>query len=175
MRSTCLKSTAQTYDGTSGKCGRPTGKEQSRLPDRYLGWTFAACLAPPNLAGFFLHDPLKERDPMREWFFYAIMALLVFGPLFLDELSRLHGRRETNRARPIVHGPISLVPDEDEQNLPSHNAALVEKTKEFVGGFALKQSGRFRGYGPRSRSARILRSSSLLLRLTRRRARCAGP
>src|ERR1700730_10890977 len=82
MRSTCLKSTAQTYDGTSGKCGRPTGKEQSRLPDRYLGWTFAACLAPPNLAGFFLHDPLKERDPMREWFFYAIMALLVFGHCF---------------------------------------------------------------------------------------------
>ena len=70
---------------------------------------------------------------MKEWFFYAIMVLLVFGPLLLDELSRLHGRRETNRARTIVHGPVSLVPDEDEQNpLRSHNIAPVEKTKEYV-------------------------------------------
>jgi hypothetical protein len=70
---------------------------------------------------------------MREWFFYAIMVLLVFGPLLLDELSRLHGRRETNRARPIVQGPISLVPDEDEQNpLRSNNPAPVEKTKEYA-------------------------------------------
>jgi hypothetical protein len=70
---------------------------------------------------------------MREGFFYAIMVLLVFGPLLLDELSRLHGRRETNRARRIVHGPISLVPDEDEQNpLRSHNITPVEKTKEYV-------------------------------------------
>ena len=43
------------------------------------------------------------------------MVLLVFGPPLLDELSRLHVRRQTNRARAIVHGPISLVPDEDEQ------------------------------------------------------------
>jgi hypothetical protein len=60
---------------------------------------------------------------MRGWFVFAIMVLLVFGPPLLDELSR---------ARPIMHGPISLVPDEDEQNLPSHNAALVGETKEFV-------------------------------------------
>jgi hypothetical protein len=66
---------------------------------------------------------------MRGWFVFAIMVLLVFGPPLLDELSRLHVRRQTNRARPIMHGPISLVPDEDEQNLPSHT---VEKTKEFV-------------------------------------------
>ena len=69
---------------------------------------------------------------MRGWFVFAIMVLLVFGPPLLDELSRLHVRRQTNRARPIMHDPISLVPDEDEQNLPSHNAASVEKPKEFV-------------------------------------------
>jgi hypothetical protein len=70
---------------------------------------------------------------MREWFFYAIMVLLVFGSLLLDELSRLRGRLETNRARAIAHGPISLIPDEDEQNpLGSHNIAPVEKTKEYV-------------------------------------------
>ena len=41
--------------------------------------------------------------------------------------------RLVNRARTIVHGPISLVPDEDEQNpLRSHNIAPVEKTKEYV-------------------------------------------
>jgi hypothetical protein len=69
---------------------------------------------------------------MRGWFVFAIMVLLVVGPPLLDELSRLHVRRQTNRARPIMHDPISLVPNEDEQNLPSHNAASVEKTKEFV-------------------------------------------
>jgi hypothetical protein len=69
---------------------------------------------------------------MRGWFVFAIMVLLVFGPPLLDELSRLHVRRETNRARPIAHGPISLIPDEDQQNLSSHNATPVEKTKEFV-------------------------------------------
>jgi hypothetical protein len=69
---------------------------------------------------------------MRGWFVFAIMVLLVFGPPLLDELSRLHVRRQTNRARPIMHDPITLVPDEDEQNLPSHNATSVEKTKEFV-------------------------------------------
>jgi hypothetical protein len=65
------------------------------------------------------------------------MVFLVFGPPLLDELSRLHVRRQTNRARPIVHGPISLIPDEGEQNLPSHNAASVANTKEFVEWLAL--------------------------------------
>jgi hypothetical protein len=69
---------------------------------------------------------------MRGWFVFAIMVLLIFGPPLLDELSRLHIRRQTNRARPIMHDPISLVPDEDVQNLSSHNADSVEKTKEFV-------------------------------------------
>jgi hypothetical protein len=68
---------------------------------------------------------------MRGWFIFAIMVLLVFGPLLLDELSRPRIRRETNRARPIEHGPISLVPDEDEQNLVrAQSAAPMRKTKE---------------------------------------------
>ena len=69
---------------------------------------------------------------MREWFLLAIMVVVVFGPMLLDELSRRRVHREASGARPIVHGPINLVPDEDEQNLPSHNAASVEKPKEFV-------------------------------------------
>ena len=68
---------------------------------------------------------------MREWFSFAIMVLLVFGPLLLDELSRV--RRKTVRARSIVHGPINLVPDDDEQNLlQSQNAAPMRKAKEYV-------------------------------------------
>lgn len=68
---------------------------------------------------------------MRAWFVLAIMVLLVFGPLLLDELSRLRIRREKNRAQPIEHGPISLVPDEVEQNLiRSQSAAPIRKTKE---------------------------------------------
>ena len=70
---------------------------------------------------------------MREWFSFAIMVLLVFGPLLLDELSRVRVRRETVRARSTVHGPISLAPDDDEQNLiRSQNAAPIRKTKEYV-------------------------------------------
>jgi hypothetical protein len=68
---------------------------------------------------------------MREWFSFAIMVLLVFGPLLLDELSRVRVRRETARA--IVHGPVSLAPEDDEQNLlQSQNAAPVRKTKEYA-------------------------------------------
>jgi hypothetical protein len=70
---------------------------------------------------------------MREWFSFSIMVLLVFGPLLLDELSRIHVRRETARARAIVVGPVSLVPDDDEQNLlRSQNAAPIRKTKEYA-------------------------------------------
>jgi hypothetical protein len=70
---------------------------------------------------------------MREWFSFSIMVLLVFGPLLLDELSRVRVRRETARARAIVHEPISLAPDDDEQNLlRSQNAAPVRNTKEYV-------------------------------------------
>jgi hypothetical protein len=70
---------------------------------------------------------------MREWFSFSIMVLLVFGPLLLDELSRIHVRRETARARAIVDGPVSLVPDDDEQNLlRSQNAAPIRKTKEYA-------------------------------------------
>jgi hypothetical protein len=70
---------------------------------------------------------------MREWFSFSIMVLLVFGPLLLDELSRVRVRRETARARAIVHGPISLAPDDDEQNLlRSQNAAPIRKTKEYA-------------------------------------------
>lgn len=68
---------------------------------------------------------------MREWFSFAIMVLLVFGPLLLDELSRVRVRRETARARSTVHGPASLVPEDDEQNL-LQNAAPIRKTKEYV-------------------------------------------
>jgi hypothetical protein len=61
------------------------------------------------------------------------MVFLVFGPLLLDELSRPRFRRASNRARPIEHGPISLVPDEDEQNLiRSPSAAPITKTKEYA-------------------------------------------
>jgi hypothetical protein len=68
---------------------------------------------------------------MRGWFVLAIMVLLVFGPLLLDELSRLRVRREARRVRPLVRGPISLVPDEGEQiPLHSHNAAPMRTTKE---------------------------------------------
>ena len=70
---------------------------------------------------------------MREWFLLAIMVVVVFGPMLLDELSRRRIHREASGARPIVHGPINLVPDEDEQNLlGSRNAAPVGKTKEYV-------------------------------------------
>jgi hypothetical protein len=70
---------------------------------------------------------------MRGWFLFAVMVVLIFGPMLLDELSRLRVRRE-NRARPIVHGPISLVPDVDESDLlPSHSVAPLRKTKEHVG------------------------------------------
>ena len=80
------------------------------------------------LRAFFCASPAKS---MREWFSFAIMVLLVFGPLLLDELSRV--RRATARARSIVHGPISLAPDDDEQNLiRSQNAAPIRKTKEYV-------------------------------------------
>jgi hypothetical protein len=57
------------------------------------------------------------------------MVLLVFGPLLLDELSRVRVRRA--RARSIMHGPVSLVPEDDEQNL-LQNAAPIRKTKEYV-------------------------------------------
>jgi hypothetical protein len=75
---------------------------------------------------------------MRGWFLFAIMVFLVFGMPLIDELYRLRVRRETNRARPMVHGPISLVPDEDEQNLlRSDDVAPVAKTKEYVAGASL--------------------------------------
>jgi hypothetical protein len=71
---------------------------------------------------------------MKGWFVFAIMVLMIIGPPLLDELSRLQVRRAAHRARPIVHGPTSLVPDENEQNpLPSHNPAHDRKTKEYVG------------------------------------------
>jgi len=70
---------------------------------------------------------------MRGWFVLATMVVLIFGPLLLDELSRLRVRRAASRARPLVHGPISLVPDEDEQiPLPSPSVAPRRTTKEYV-------------------------------------------
>jgi hypothetical protein len=71
---------------------------------------------------------------MRGWFVFAIMVLVILGPPLLDELYRLQVRRAAHRARPIVDEPISLVPDENEQNpLRSHNVAQDRKTKEYVG------------------------------------------
>jgi hypothetical protein len=38
----------------------------------------------------------------------------------------------------MVHGPMSLVPDEDEQNLlRSDDVAPIAKTKEYVAGASL--------------------------------------
>jgi hypothetical protein len=69
---------------------------------------------------------------------FAIIAFLVFGIPLIDELYRLRVRRENNRARPIVHGPISLVPDANEQYLlPLPDAAPVAKTKQYVAGSSL--------------------------------------
>jgi len=70
---------------------------------------------------------------MREWFLLAIMVVVVFGPMLLDELSRRSVRREASHARPVVHGPINLVPDQDEQNLlGSQHPAPVRRKKEYV-------------------------------------------
>jgi hypothetical protein len=70
---------------------------------------------------------------MRGWFLFAIIVFLVFGIPLIDELYRLRVRRATNRARPIVHGPISLVPDDDEQDLlRSPNVASIAKPKEYA-------------------------------------------
>jgi hypothetical protein len=70
---------------------------------------------------------------MRGWFLFGIIVFLVFGIPLIDELYRLRVRRATNRARPIVHGPISLVPDDDEQDLlRSPNVASIAKTKEYA-------------------------------------------
>jgi hypothetical protein len=64
---------------------------------------------------------------------FGIIVFLVFGIPLIDELYRLRVRRATNRARPIVHGPISLVPDDDEQDLlRSPNVASIAKTKEYA-------------------------------------------
>jgi len=76
---------------------------------------------------------------MRGWFLFAIIAFLVFGVPLIDELYRLRIRRATNRARPMVHGPISLVPDVDEQDLlRSNDVAPVAKMKEYAGGSSLR-------------------------------------
>ena len=100
-------------------------RETWRIYVRTLG-------TPPQLKGF-LRNPSNERDTMRGWFVFAIMVLMIFGPPLLDELSRLQVRRAAHRVRPIVHGPISIVPDENEQDpLRSHNAAHDRKTKEYV-------------------------------------------
>jgi hypothetical protein len=70
---------------------------------------------------------------MRGWFLFAIIVFLVFGIPLIDELYRLRVRRATNRARPIVHGPVSLVPDDDEQDrLHSPDVASIAKPKEYA-------------------------------------------
>jgi hypothetical protein len=85
------------------------------------------------LRGFFRTTRRKERDSMRGWFLFAIIVFLVFGIPLIDELYRLRVRRATNRARPIVHGPISLVPGDDEQDLlRSPNVASIAKAKEYA-------------------------------------------
>ena len=90
------------------------------------------------LRGFFLHNPLTERGVMRGWFLFAIIVFLVFGVPLIDELYNLRVRRAAKRAQPIVRGPFSLVPDQDDQNLlRSDDIAPAARTKEYVAGSAV--------------------------------------
>jgi hypothetical protein len=85
------------------------------------------------MAGFFLQTLLNEGDTMRGWFLFAIIAFLVFGIPLIDELYRRRVLRATNRARPIVHEPVSLVPDDGAQDpIRSDGVAPVATTKEYV-------------------------------------------
>jgi hypothetical protein len=70
---------------------------------------------------------------MRGWFLFAVLAFLVFGVPLIDAIYRQRVRRAANRARPIMHGPISLVPEEDAQDLVrSPDVAPVAKTSPDV-------------------------------------------
>jgi hypothetical protein len=66
---------------------------------------------------------------MASWFLFAVLALLVFGVPAIDELYRRRTRRAANLARQIVHEPVSLVPDQNEHNLPGSrdNPAELER------------------------------------------------
>jgi hypothetical protein len=70
---------------------------------------------------------------MRGWFLFAVLAFLVFGVPLIDAIYRQRVRRAANRARPVLLGPISLVPDEGEPDLVrSPDVAPVAKTKEYA-------------------------------------------
>ena len=70
---------------------------------------------------------------MRGWFLFAVLAFLVFGVPLIDAIYRQRVRRAANRARPLLVGPVSLVPDEEEQNLVgSPDVAPVREKNQYA-------------------------------------------
>jgi hypothetical protein len=66
------------------------------------------------------------------WVLFAIIAFLVFGVPAIDELYRRRTRRAANLARQILHEPVSLVPDQNEHDLPAsrHSPAELERAAD---------------------------------------------
>ncbi len=60
------------------------------------------------------------------WVLFAIIAFLVFGVPLIDELYRRRARRAANLARQVLHEPVSLVPDQNEHNLPISRGSPAE-------------------------------------------------
>jgi hypothetical protein len=70
---------------------------------------------------------------MTAWVLFGILVFLVFGVPLIDEVYRFRLRREARRGAQIVDEPISLVPDNNEQNqFGSKDVAPVVKTLEDV-------------------------------------------
>ena len=70
---------------------------------------------------------------MTAWVLFGILAFLVFGVPLIDEVHRSRLRREAKRGEQIVHEPISLVPDNNQQNQSgSKDVAPAVKTLEDV-------------------------------------------
>ena len=75
----------------------------------------------------------KKESTMTAWILFGILAFLVFGVPLIDEVYRFRLRREAKRGEQIVHEPISLVPDNNQQNqFGSKDVAPVAKTLEDV-------------------------------------------
>ena len=75
----------------------------------------------------------KKESTMTAWILFGILAFLVFGVPLIDEVYRFRLRREVKRGEQIVHEPIGLVPDNDQQNqFGSKDVAPVAKTLEDV-------------------------------------------
>jgi len=57
----------------------------------------------------------SERDTMRAWFLFAILAFLVFGVPLIHELYKMRVRRKAITVGQILGERVSLVPDVDQQ------------------------------------------------------------